>query len=59
EVLAQVQTVKPLSAYANISTAYPDFEEQETVFEVRLAPVNAAKVLDLPTKSTFIVKQDQ
>lgn len=59
EVVAEVQTVKALSAYANISTAYPDFEEQETVFEVRLSPVDALKVLDLPTKATFIVKQDK
>ena len=57
EVQAKVETIKPLSSYANISTAYPDFEEQETLFEVHLKPVNIQESKDLLTKATFIVKQ--
>lgn len=58
EVQAKVETIKPLSSYANISTAYPDFEEQETLFEVHLKPVNIQESKDLLTKATFIVKQN-
>jgi HlyD family secretion protein len=47
-----------LSSYANISTAYPDFEEQETLFEVHLKPANIQESKDLLTKATFIVKQN-
>jgi len=58
EVQAKVETIKPLSSYANISTAYPDFEEQETLFEVHLKFVNIQESKDLLTKATFIVKQN-
>ncbi|MFD1167447.1 HlyD family secretion protein [Sphingobacterium daejeonense] len=58
EVQAKVETIKSLSSYANISTAYPDFEEQETLFEVHLKPVNIQESKDLLTKATFIVKQN-
>ena len=59
EVLTTIETVKPLTAYANISTAYPDFEEQETMFEVRLKPKNDSEAKELLTKATFLVKQDK
>ncbi len=59
ELQARVETIKSLSSYANISTAYPDFEEQETLFEIRLKPTNLADSKDLLTKTTFIVKQDK
>jgi HlyD family secretion protein len=58
EVQAKVETIKPLSSYANISTAYPDFEEQETLFEVHLKPVNIQESKELLTKDTLIVKQN-
>lgn len=56
ELKATVETVKALSAYANITTAYPDFEQQETLFEVRLKPAENAESRTLLTKATFIVK---
>lgn len=59
ELQARVETIKSLSSYANISTAYPDFEEQETLFEIRLKPTKLADSKDLLTKATFIVKQDK
>lgn len=58
EVQATIETIKPLSSYANIATAYPDFEEQQTLFEVRMKPVNKAEAKELLTKATFIVKQN-
>ncbi|MFZ4861501.1 HlyD family secretion protein [Sphingobacterium sp. Mn56C] len=56
-IQAKVETIKPLSSYASISTAYPDFEQQETLFEIRLTPVNNAEGKDLLTKATFLVKE--
>lgn len=58
EIQAKVETIKSLSSYANISTAYPDFEEQETLFEIRLKPTDNNASKDLLTKASFIVKQD-
>jgi len=58
EFQAKVETIKPLSSYANISTAYPDFEEQESLFEVHLKPVNILESNELLTKATFIIKQN-
>lgn len=56
---AKVETIKSLSNYASISTAYPDFEQQETLFEVRLKPTNTAENKELLTKATFIVKDEK
>ena len=58
EIKARVETIKSLSSYANISTAYPDFEEQETLFEIRLKPVDSQGSRDLLTKASFVFKQD-
>ena len=58
ELQATVESIKPLSSYANISTAYPDFEEQETLFEVHLKPINVQESKELLTKASFIVKQN-
>lgn len=59
EIAAVVETIKPLSSYANISTAYPDFEQQETLFEVRLKPVRKDESKELLTKATFIISDGQ
>lgn len=56
EVQARVESVKALTSYASISTAYPDFEIQETLFEVRLAPVDVQLGSELLTKASFVVK---
>ena len=56
EVEARVESIKPLTSYASISTAYPDFEIQETLFEVRMAPVNVQVGNELLTKASFVVK---
>ncbi len=58
-VTAVVETIKPLSSYANISTAYPDFEQQETLFEIRLKPVQKDESKELLTRATFIIRDGQ
>lgn len=55
---AEVVSIKTLSSYANIATAYPDFEQQESLFEVKLKPIQKEGVDKLLTKATFILHFD-
>ncbi len=56
KIEAKVETIKTLTSYANINTAYPDFEQQESMFEVRLKPANSRDALDLLTNATIVVE---
>ena len=47
-----VTTVKQLGAYGNIATAYPDYEMQESLFEIKITPSNGKEAKDLITKTT-------
>ncbi|WP_306353743.1 HlyD family secretion protein [Flavobacterium sp. '19STA2R22 D10 B1'] len=47
-----VSSIKQLSAYANIATAYPDYEYQEALYEVKINPTDLKKVADVYTKTT-------
>lgn len=50
-----VNSIKQLGAYANIATAYPDYEIQESLFEVKILPNDAEQARSLYTKATVIV----
>lgn len=52
EVPCRITRVQALSAYANIATAYPDYELQQTLFEFRAVPLDPAAVEDVFTKTT-------
>jgi HlyD family secretion protein len=56
QVVAHVETIKSLTSYASISTAYPDFETQETLFEVRFVPLDKEESRDLLTKASFVLE---
>ena len=47
-----VTTIKQLGAYGNIATAYPDYEMQESLFEIKITPSNTEEAKDLITKAT-------
>lgn len=51
-IKGRVVWVKPLSSYANITTAYPDFEQQQTLYEFKVVPQNNADLQHLLIKST-------
>lgn len=55
----KVSSVKALSSYANIATAYPDFDMQQTLFEVFVRPNNPEEVKDLITKATVSLELDK
>jgi len=50
-IKAQVATIKALNSYANIATAYPDFDQQESLFEIKVVPVDRIGAKDILTKS--------
>ncbi|MDA3614610.1 HlyD family secretion protein [Polluticaenibacter yanchengensis] len=55
-VKGNVTSVKPLGAYANIATAYPDYELQESLFEIRVHPQDVKAAQALFTKTTVTLE---
>lgn len=55
----KVTSVKALSSYANIATAYPDFDMQQTLFEVFVRPTNPEEVSGLITKASVALKLEK
>ena len=56
DIKGMVSTIKQLGAYGNIATAYPDFEMQESLFEIKITPSNSQETKDLITKATVTLK---
>lgn len=56
EVKGKITSVKALGAYANIATAYPDYEIQEALFEIRINPIDAGQTKELFTKTTVTLE---
>lgn len=52
-----VQNIKQIGAYANISTAYPDYDMQEPLYELVIKPSNSTETQDILTKSTVTLKR--
>lgn len=59
EIQATVTAVKALTSYADINTAYPDFEQRESLFEVRLKANDPGLNKTLLTKASFVVVADK
>ncbi|MGL2994705.1 HlyD family secretion protein [Flavobacterium sp. TSSA_36] len=52
KVKGKISLIKQLGAYGNIATAYPDYELQESLYEVRVSPIDYNETKDLITKTT-------
>lgn len=52
DIKGTISTIKQLGAYGNIATAYPDYEMQESLFEIKITPSNLDETKDLITKTT-------
>ncbi|QKJ64649.1 HlyD family secretion protein [Flavobacterium sp. M31R6] len=52
KINGKITIIKQLGSYGNIATAYPDYELQESLFEVKITPVNISEAKDLITKTT-------
>ena len=57
KIVGVVRNVKQIGAYANIATAYPDYNLQDALYEISVAPKNIAEVDDLQTKSTVTINR--
>lgn len=58
-IQGKVTLIKALSSYANIATAYPDFDMQQALFEVQVRPDQNEKVEKLITKATVSLELDK
>lgn len=58
QVPGRVVAIKALNSYANIATAYPDYENQLAVFEVKIIPKDNENANSLLTKTLAILKID-
>lgn len=52
KINGKISLIKQLGAYGNIATAYPDYELQESLYEVRVSPLDYKETKDLITKTT-------
>lgn len=53
-VEAKVATIKQLAKYANVSTAYPDYQLEEAVYEVKVRPTRPTDAEVLLNNATVI-----
>lgn len=51
-IKGKVTTIKQLSAYGNIATAYPDYEMQESLFEIKITPIEIQDTKNLIPKTS-------
>lgn len=56
QVKGKVMTIKQLTRYADITTAFPDYKMQEAVYEIKVKPENAKSVKDILVNSNVILK---
>ncbi|ULT22502.1 hypothetical protein KUH03_24265 [Sphingobacterium sp. E70] len=45
-----------MNSYANIASAYPDFDPQQAVFELKIVPEDMAGTKDLLTKTLVVLQ---
>ncbi|TJZ61074.1 biotin/lipoyl-binding protein [Sphingobacterium olei] len=57
-IQGKVVSLKTLSSYANIATAYPDYDQQQTLFEIKVLPVDPQVGQDLLTRTTVKLTLD-
>jgi HlyD family secretion protein len=51
-IKGKIKNIKQLASYGNIATAYPDYEMQESLFELIVSPVDKKLANDLISKTT-------
>ena len=50
-----IRNIKQIGNYANIASAYPDYEMQDMLYEIIISPEDVSLTKDLITKSTVII----
>jgi len=57
EIKGQIKNIKQIGAYANIATAYPDYDAQDPLYEMIIRPVNLTEANDILAKTTVTIKK--
>lgn len=57
DVQGVIRNVKQIGAYANIATAYPDYDMQDALYEIIVSPKDPVAVDGIYSKSTVILKR--
>ncbi|HLT41447.1 MAG TPA: biotin/lipoyl-binding protein [Sphingobacteriaceae bacterium] len=52
-----ISIIKQLSNYANITTAYPDYQMEEALYEIKIIPTNSTEAEDLLNNASIILKK--
>lgn len=56
DIEGKIITIKQLAKYANISTAYPDYQMEEAVYEVKIIPTHTKETTTLLNNATALLK---
>ena len=56
-VKGKIRTIKQLSRYADITTAYPDYQLEDAVYELKIIPDAGNTWNDLLVNATVILKK--
>lgn len=57
EIKGEIKNIKQIGAYANIATAYPDYDAQDPLYEMTVRPINTAEANDVLSKTTVTIKK--
>lgn len=57
ELKGEIKNIKPIGAYANIATAYPDYDVQDPLYEMTVLPVNLTEADEILSKTTVTIKK--
>ena len=56
KIQGTVMTIKQLTKYADITTAFPDYKMQEAVYEIKVKPENTHQLKEVLVNSNVILK---
>ena len=55
KINGKIVSVKALNSYANISTAYPNVDQQQSLYEIKVVPTDLKQASQLLTKANIIL----
>ena len=56
EFSGKIVSIKPLTKYADITTAFPDYQPDDAVYEIKVIPTDRAKVNNILVNSSVTLK---
>ena len=56
EFTGKITAIKQLAKYADITTAFPDYEPEEAIYEIKVVPENQAAAKDILVNSNVTLK---